>query len=260
MGRTFADLYVDVRADDWMEQVSRRLDQDGLVTFDGVESRAELVEMASRLGVIFPHRDAASDGVTSVASTGDRDGQLGYVGLTSSELILHTDSSSARVPPTLIMLYCHRQAHDGGESVFTDAKELYRILSEREPQALEQLSVNGSALFGGGKDLHRGAIFTRLDDGRVAMRFRYDGLGFFAAPVVPAVQKFVQLANWLKFSFKLEQGQGYLVHNAHWLHGRTSFEGPREMWRILITTRDQTEPWGRVYAGFQPLAPSLQPV
>jgi hypothetical protein len=35
----------------------------------------------------------------------------------------------------------------------------------------------------------------------------------------------------------LEAGQGYLVQNGWWLHGRTRFAGQRLAWRILV------EPW-----------------
>ncbi len=43
----------------------------------------------------------------------------------------------------------------------------------------------------------------------------------------------MQLVEAMTVAVRLEPGQGYLVDNHWWLHGRTRFEGPREIIRIL---------------------------
>ena len=207
-----------------------RLADHGLVTFNGLTSRQELVEFARTLGTIYQHRDSQGDGVTVVAdqsAQGD-----GYLGLTNSALTLHTDRSGVAAPPGLIILYCEHQAEDGGLSTFTDGSRVYATL---DGQTLDALQRAHSAIFFGGDEPYRGAVFEPAGDhGRVALRFRYDSYGYFAPDVVEALPHWWEAVNAHLIGFRLNPGSGYIVQNDRWLHGRTAFVGSRSVLRVLI--------------------------
>ena len=81
--------------------------------------------------------------------------------------------------------------------------------------------------------------------GLTRIRFRDDRL---AAPcsvdgdegLVTALRQAVAAATW---SLPLAEGDGYLIHNLRYLHGRTSFTGNRKLVRLLATVRASRLAW-----------------
>jgi hypothetical protein len=133
-------------------------------------------------------------------------------------------------------MLCKSPAPIGGDSVLVDGYEIRAVLASRFPEALRELSRPASVVFGGGDAFHAGAIFED-GPGGIHIRFRYDNLAYFSPPLIPLMPSFLSLLDERAFSFRLGAGQGYIVDNRRWLHGRTAFSGPREMHRLLVRRR-----------------------
>jgi alpha-ketoglutarate-dependent taurine dioxygenase len=248
----FTAFHLDITGPYVEERIAQALSQNGLIIFDGIQSRGELLQLCSRLGTIVKHRDADEAGLTRIAQRSDLQSGEGYQAFTSSHLTLHTDGSSIPEPPTLVVLWCEQPAAEGGASLFVDGKQLYQILANDHPQVLETLSTPNSALFAGAEPPVYGSIFSTGADDSICVRFRYDGLGYYAAPVCSVLPIFLELLERHTLAIPLQKQQGYILQNGRWLHGRTAFRGEREMYRILVRTDHATSPVSSVRLGFQP--------
>lgn len=248
----FAAFHLDVAGAHAEERIARALAQDGLVTFDSIQSCGELLQLCRRIGTIVKHRDADETGLTRIVKRSDMQSGEGYQAFTSSHLTLHTDGSSIAEPPTLVVLWCERPAAEGGASLFVDGKQLYQVLASDYPQVLETLSTPNSALFAGAEPQVYSSIFSKVADGSICVRFRYDGLGYYAAHVCSVLPTFLELLERHTLAFPLQKQQGYILQNGRWLHGRTAFRGEREMYRVLGRTDPATAFGSCVHLGFQP--------
>ncbi|MBO0808702.1 MAG: TauD/TfdA family dioxygenase [Actinobacteria bacterium] len=213
------------------DQLIRQLRDNGLSRFEGVADRAALVEAAGWLMDIYPHRDSGPDGVTVIAGEGDS-ALPGRAGFTSAELRPHTDRSSVPEPPVLLMMMCATDADHGGESFAVDGRLLHDVLAAEDTAALQALSRPRSALFGGAGG-YLGSVFETTADGRVKVRLRLDELARYSPDVERVLPRLAALAAGNLVSFPLRAGQGYVLNNSCWLHGRTRFTGPRVMLRLL---------------------------
>ena len=227
---TFQAHYADIRDPAQQLFITARLRDQGLVTFDSLDNRATLVAVARRLMTIRPHRDADSDGITVITGTGT--GTSGYAAFTDDELIPHTDGSSAPDPPGLVLLTCQRAADKGGTTLVADGERIIRTLAEQYPAALRSLAAPRAAFFGeeGG---HLGPVCEPTWPGRTSIRLRLDDLVRFSAEataVIPLLR--AAIAQHLE-TFRLGPGQGMLLSNTRWLHGRDRYTGRRVMLRIL---------------------------
>jgi alpha-ketoglutarate-dependent taurine dioxygenase len=162
----------------------------GLVLVDGLADSVDLLRLARSVATVVPHRDSASDGVTTLVDLGSA-ARSGFAGFSACALDPHTDRSGVAHPPALLMLSCSRPATSGGECVLIDGQAVYLDLAEAEPEALAALCAPRSVLFGGASG-HLGATIDRH-----------------------AVE------------LNLSAGQGYVLDNHRWLHGRRAFTGHR---------------------------------
>jgi alpha-ketoglutarate-dependent taurine dioxygenase len=55
--------------------------------------------------------------------------------------------------------------------------------------------------------------------------------------VINELGRFDDLAAKHSFSIKLSAGEGYVINNRRWLHGRKEFSGEREFLRLLLSDR-----------------------
>jgi hypothetical protein len=117
-------------------------------------------------------------------------------------------------------------------SLLVDGKLLHDVLAAEDEQTLQVLSRPRSALFGGAGG-YLGAIFECTAEGRVAMRLRVDELGQFSPEVTQVIPRLITLAEKHLLVLPLRAGQGYILNNSRWLHGRTRFSGRRTMLRVL---------------------------
>ncbi|WP_369374163.1 TauD/TfdA family dioxygenase [Streptomyces sp. cg36] len=219
----------------------------GLVTVEGLATRAAVLRFTERIMEITPHRDSDPDGLTTIYDTRRHAHQTAYAGLTSSELAAHTERSGLPLPPRLMLLVCAHPAARGGECLLTDGQAVHADLAAHRPEALEQLSTPRSAYFGGGEG-HNGQVFTPHAD-RVVLRLRTDALARWSPLLTPHVPQLLAAINRHQINLPLALGQGYLLDNTRWLHARNAFTGDRLCWRAL----------GEPLAPLLPLPPGFPP-
>ncbi|GAA3891962.1 hypothetical protein GCM10022243_66120 [Saccharothrix violaceirubra] len=217
-----------IAADD-KAAVADALARHGLVLVDGLSDSADVLRLAQSVATVVPHRDSASDGVTTLVDLGSD--ASGFAGFSSCALAPHTDRSGVANPPALLMLGCSRRATSGGQCVLFDGLAVYETLAETEPDALAALRAPRSVLFGGASG-HLGAIFTEYDDGRVTVRLRQDDLVQFSPDVERSLPTLRAAIEQHVRELDLSAGQGYVLDNHRWLHGRRAFIGHRVVHRI----------------------------
>ena len=227
---TFLARYADIHNPGHHRRVVTQLRDHGLVTFSGIQDRTALLAAAARLLAIRPNRDAAADGVTLITAAGDAVAP-GYAAFTDKELTPHTDGSSLTIPPGLVMLACLQPAA-GGETCVADGARVLRALAGRCPAAFQALSTPRSAFFGTA-DGYLGAICEEAGPGRLRVRLRLDGLARFSPEVSDILPILRAVIAENQETFQLRSGQGLLLNNTRWLHGRQRFVGQRVMLRIL---------------------------
>jgi hypothetical protein len=201
-----------------------------LVTFTGITDRIALASAARRLMSVRPHRDAGLDGVTVITDTQTTD--PGYTAFTDAELVPHTDGTSLPDAPGLLLLLCQQHAGQGGNTLLADAARITAALARQHPDALRALSAPRAACFGttGG---YLGPVCEPAGPGRTRIRLRFDDLAMFSADVTPIIPLLRAVITQHLHTIQLRSGQGLLVSNTRWLHGRDRYTGPRVMLRIL---------------------------
>ncbi|WP_328470605.1 TauD/TfdA family dioxygenase [Streptomyces sp. NBC_00448] len=231
----FAKRYIDLRATTALTDViTSQLRDVGLVTLDGLQSRAAVVALASALMRIAPHRDSEPDGLTVVQDTGRHTARSGFAGLTNVELAAHTERSGAPAPPRLMLLACGRPAASGGECVLIDGHDVYTDLARHHPDAAEALSDERAGLFGGQNGTFS-PVFRHHPSDRISIRLRLDDLALWnplARRFIPALTAAISRH---RQAIRLDTGDAYLLDNHRWLHARTAFTGPRLLYRALGT-------------------------
>lgn len=155
MGNPFEGGWV--TADDESAVVGA-LSRHGLVLVEGLADSADLLRLARSVATVVPHRDSASDGVTTLVDLGSEQNGA-FAGFSSCALAPHTDRSGVANPPALLVLGCSQPATSGGQCVLIDGQAVYDTLADTAPDALAALCTPRSVLFGGASG-HLGAIFT----------------------------------------------------------------------------------------------------
>ncbi len=230
----FNKYFVDITSHNYEEEIYRKLDEFGVVTFNHMNSRQQLINFGEKFGSIFMHRDADEDGITIVNDRGYNEIIAGYEGLSNEALTLHTDRSGEKSPPELMFFVCRKQAQIGGESFLVDSKKVLDYMSKELPVEFDQLMKDRTVIFGGSEELYCGSIINRLSNDNYAIRFRFDELGYFSSDSHNAVEQLLEVMKNNSFKLRLRENQGYLIKNDRILHGRTDFQGEREMHRLLI--------------------------
>jgi alpha-ketoglutarate-dependent taurine dioxygenase len=232
MLNTLVPYHVAVRMGSAVADLAAMLGRHGLASFDGLACEGDLLRLAQSIATVVPHRDSDADGVTTISNLGSATTRSGFAGFGAAALEPHTDRSGVVHPPGLLMMSCGRPAPSGGECVLIDGKSVFDDLAESQPDAAHALSTPRSALFGGAAG-HLGSIFTRTENGRVDVRLRLDELAQFspeAARWLPVLRAAIDRH---AITVRLEAGQGYILHNRRWLHGRRAFTGRRIMFRVM---------------------------
>lgn len=227
---TFRAYHADILDPGQQPRVIGLLHEHGLVTFTGITDRATLARAAGRLMSIRPHRDAGPDGVTVITDTGTTDAS--YAAFTDAELIPHTDGTSLPDPPGLLLLACQQPASQGGATLLADAARITATLAGQHPAALRALSAPRAAYFGAAGG-YLGPVCEPAGPGWARIRLRLDDLAMFSADATPAIPLLRAAITQHLHTVQLRAGQGLLVSNTRWLHGRDRYTGPRVMLRIL---------------------------
>jgi alpha-ketoglutarate-dependent taurine dioxygenase len=250
----FEKFYVDV-SKSAAQVISDSLARNGLVTCDGIENEEHALALAASLGEIRSHRDSEPNGVTRVVAA-EEPAEAGMRGFSSDGLVLHTDRSVVVEPPPLLFLWCEQPAERGGDTVLVDGLEVYEKLSAHHREIFEAVTKPNSAVFASDQTFYCGSIYQRVAADRICVRFRFDELFYMApllAPMIPLFRGFIDAS---AISFKLERGQGYILQNTRWLHGRRAFAGRRHYGRLHVNPtlnaeqlRGFPDPFFRGYAG-----------
>jgi alpha-ketoglutarate-dependent taurine dioxygenase len=251
----FDTFYVDLATTNNLPRLFDNLSKHGLAFFAGIEDTVAFLSLAKSLMVIRPHRDSDIEGITRIFQTEDPESLPGssHLGFGSGELMPHTDGTSLASPPVLMMLACVTPAAQGGESILVDGAEVHRRLTTRPADMLDALQRAGSVEFGVSPP-YRGSVFSVTSSGRLYIRFRYDGFARFSHPVEKWLPTLLSVMNDCAQTVRLTSGQGYVLQNGRWLHGRTAFIGQRRMLRALGTeARASHSQRGTVEFGFAPI-------
>ncbi|WP_084427765.1 TauD/TfdA family dioxygenase [Kibdelosporangium aridum] len=203
----------------------------GLALVEGLADSSDLLRLAESIGTVVPHRDSGADGVTTIADLGTERVQSGFAGFSACALNPHTDRSGVDHPPVLLMTSCGLPTATGGECVLIDGQAVYDDLAESEPDALRAFCAPRSVLFGGAAG-YLGSIFTDADDGRIEVRLRLDDLAQFSPEVCRWLPTLRAAIDRHAMMIKLDMGQGYVLNNHRWLHGRRAFTGQRVIFRV----------------------------
>lgn len=225
-------MLVDLQQD-WAAGVAARLATDGFARFDRIGTRVQLVTLGASLGRIVAHRDSDDDGVTTLRDRGGLAEKIGYGGFGTSALAPHTDRSGVTEPPALLLVVCGRKGSSGGECVTIDGSSVYIDLAMNDPAAAHTLSQPRTVLFGGAAG-YLGSIFEQAQGGRIRVRYRTDELVKCSPEITRYLPVLTAAIKRHTIRFALEPGQGYVLHNHRWLHGRTAFTGDRVMYRLSL--------------------------
>ncbi|MGW4842451.1 TauD/TfdA family dioxygenase [Nocardia brasiliensis] len=225
-------MLVDLQQD-WAARVAARLAADGFARFERISTRTQLVTLGASLGRIIAHRDSDDDGVTTLENRGGIAKKIGYEGFGAGALPPHTDRSGVAEPPALLVVVCGRRSSSGGECVVIDGRGVYVDLAMNDPEAVHALSQPRTALFGGATG-HLGSIFEYAQGGRIRVRYRTDRLVKYSPEITRYLPVLAAAIKRHTLHFGLEPGQGYVLHNHRWLHGRTAFTGDRVMYRLSL--------------------------
>lgn len=128
------------------------------------------------------------------------------------------------------MLKC--KSTTGGESLLADSHAIREYIRSQDPALFSLVTGPKHTSF-------------RADDGTFVLRpifdtntgitrFRYDDGCRFSAPLIDRLPDLKSIIYKHAFAFTLQPGQSYIVDNHRFLHGRTSFTGPRELLRTLV--------------------------
>ena len=173
---------------------------------------------------------------------------------TDAELVPHTDGTSLSDPPGLLLLACQEPADQGGDTLLADAADIIATLAVRHPEALRALAAPGAARFGAAGG-YPGPVCEPVGPGRSSIRLRLDDLVTFSADSAPIIPALRTLITQHLHTIRLRTGQGLLVSNTRWLHGRDCYAGPRVMLRIL----GDPLPGSGIQPGFPTPTPGTHP-
>lgn len=239
--------YVDLREPNSGRDIVTGLASHGIVLFRGGNDRASLVHAARSLLMIRIHRDSDIDGATTIARRPATTGPS-VLGFSDRQLWPHTDGTAVERPARVVMLGCLRPAQAGGRSHIVDGRALYEQIAQTDPIMLSALTTPRSAHFGSGSG-HLGAVFQHIGRDRMAIRIRFDALTRFSPTVAPYIDRLRELVCARALTLDLREGEGYVLLNDRWLHGRSQFTGER----IMLRLAGDPLPHVGIPGGFQPM-------
>ncbi|MEU6481570.1 TauD/TfdA family dioxygenase [Streptomyces sp. NPDC047017] len=215
-------------------EILARLAQYGIAIFHGLDSAPSLVALARTLGTALPHPDSDAHAVTVITEREAVAGRAFADGFSRAALAPHTDRADMLVPPGLLVNLCVVQAETGGESVFADGGAIYRLLAARAPEALQALSQPNAVAYGR-SHVYAGPIFEPSGSGRrLRIRVWPPEQGRFSQAAEAALGELKLAIDAQALTIGLAAGQGYVVDNHRWLHGRRAYLGNRVMLRIGV--------------------------
>lgn len=220
--------------------------ENGAAILTNINNDQLALDFSKKIGKIFFNPDADSYGITRVTNVDSKSG-INKKGFTNVGLFPHTDRSSEVSPPDFVMLWCEKPAEQGGDTLLVDGKSLHDKLSFEDEDLFSALTKEKSVIFSSGDNFYHGSILEKKL--KTMIRFRYDELGYFNRKMIKYINKFIEQVEELSIKFKLNSGEGYIVSNTRWLHGREAFIGERKYNRLHIYLENESDD-KHIYSGF----------
>lgn len=169
--------------------------------------------------------------MTTIFDLGHTTARSGFAGFSARALAPHTDRSGIVYPPALLAICCSQPAESGGECVLVDGQTVYDDLAANQPDTLKSLFLPRSVQFGGAGG-YLGSILSKGIADRIILRARFDDLAKFSPALNRWILKLSDTIDRHAITFTLRAGEGYILDNHRWLHGRRAFTGQRVIHRI----------------------------
>ncbi|PWY72697.1 Clavaminate synthase-like protein [Aspergillus eucalypticola CBS 122712] len=212
-----------------IESIRASVFNNGIAFVEGCEEEA-LVGLARQLGQIVRPRneETPGSGVSRIRFASDLVGK----GYSSEELFFHTDRSGWDEPPRILMSTLRSQSESGGESLLVDGQNVLNALRQHD-EDLYNLFTNSKHTSFRADD---GTFVPRamVDRETGIFRFRFDDGIQMSASMVVGFAKLQDIIYQHAYLVSLRPGQGYVLDNHRYLHGRASFTGSRELLRVLV--------------------------
>jgi alpha-ketoglutarate-dependent taurine dioxygenase len=218
-----------------LTEMPERVWEDGIIFLRGATAQS-LVSSLGGWTEIFHHPHADQLGVTIISPRAQSSDLPGMKGFTNDALAPHTDRSTTSNPPAILATAVIEAASRGGRAMLCDG--LAMLLTLRA----EGLTIDDlSKIYLETEDGSRNGVFD-FDGEKCRIRYRDDNV---AHPQGTASGR-VALACLRRFlprgiTIDMKEGDGYIVHNHRYLHGRQCFAGDRKIVRILANASGDSD-------------------
>ncbi|KAF4157931.1 hypothetical protein CNMCM6069_004810 [Aspergillus lentulus] len=189
-----------------------------------------LVHLGNQLGEIVRPRNEKThgSGISHIRFAPDLTGK----GYSSEELFFHTDRSGWDQPPGILMSTLKSRSEAGGESLLADGYRVLKALRQEDEKLYDLITNSKHTSFRSDDEVFvPRAIFDRR---RGILRFRFDDSIQLSASMVSRFSRLQDIIYENASVVSLQPGQGYILDNHRYLHGRASFSGSRELLRVLV--------------------------
>ncbi|KAL3485245.1 hypothetical protein BJX62DRAFT_243159 [Aspergillus germanicus] len=211
-----------------LEAIQKDFYNKGVAFIEGCNEES-LTKLAHQFGdIVRPRNEVNGAGISNIRFAPSLAGK----GYSSDELYFHTDRSGWEHPPSIIMSTLTRKSTAGGESLLADTTRILEDIKDLGDGLYELLTISKHASFRSDD----GVFIPRpiFDESSGLFRFRFDDSIQLSASLVVRFQQLLDILYRNSFAVSLQEGQGYLLDNHRFLHGRTSFTGAREMLRAFV--------------------------
>jgi alpha-ketoglutarate-dependent taurine dioxygenase len=216
-----------------IKEAKNELEKTGIIFLKDIHSEITGGLLAPHFGKVVANLDASKNGITEITEEKTGNNQKNSRAFTRMSLVPHTDRSTIINPPKYLLNWVQEKSPYGGETLLLDGKNLYQEIKKEYPQHLKIL-LDKIAMFSDGINSYISPIFKKQKNGDITIRFRDDNCVSFSDEAKPAVTILQKLISEKSVSYSFEAGEGYLIDNTRWLHGRNAYSGHRLICRIHI--------------------------
>ena len=216
------------------EKLRHQVCSDGLALFDGAYDVEAMLAVTRRIMYMTAHPDSDDRRVTTIVDLGPAADQPNARGFSRRELMAHTDRSAVPDPPGLMMLTCASRPESAvptGSPMAWPSMMIWPLpaLSPCRRSAVRARCCSAVPRPPRG-GLHR-CPRPRTGPGRDPVASRRSCV--FLTRRRGVDPQLAASINRHTLTVTLQPGQGVLLDNYRWLHARDTFEGPRQLYRVL---------------------------
>ncbi|OXA59995.1 uncharacterized protein LOC110843886 [Folsomia candida] len=214
------DALIGVKA---CEEITKR----GIVFVRNIKSEQSLTEISKHFGHVFNPRHGSENGVANIHPDHTLEGK----GYTRTALLLHTDRSGMDNPPRFLMTTVKKQSKSGGHSTFVNGRHLQTQILSEDSKLFKLLQSSKMTQF---QQEDRSFKPLPMFYGENKIRCRFDDGIYFNHLLAEKLPQLMHHLARLQLREAFKEGEGYILDNHWWLHGRDGFNGDREILRLLI--------------------------